>query len=442
MLNLKEEAKTIFLDTLKRIDLTALIKSRLKVKGEVLSIDRDELDLSAFNEIVLVGMGKASLNMGAALERLLKGRIARGLLVTDSPHDVKVLSDVIVAGHPLPDANSLEAGDRIIEMVGSCGSRSLIIFLISGGGSALVESPLSPDVTLEDVRELNRLLVHCGASIREINVVRKHFSQIKGGRLGKLAARAQSIALYVSDVNSDDLRSVASNPLVEDDATLAEFFEILERFDLTRRLPGSIRRLIEESRVPELPKGDDRENNLLKSLLLLDNRDAMRAAAQVARERGYRVEIDFEHAEGKYQQVADELLLKLLSLQKAWPGEKVCLVSGGEVSCPVRGSGIGGRNQEFVLYCGAKLSGIGDRTKIAVLSCGTDGIDGNSNAAGATVTAETISAANAQGVKVTSYLEANDSHSFFKRFGGLVVTGPTGNNVRDIRVFLAQSRSD
>lgn len=436
MKNLKEEAEHIFLATLKALDLKQLVNSKLKLDKDILHLNDDSVDLKDFKEIVLIGFGKASLTIGEALEEMLGDRITRGLLVCDRRHELRLKSEVIIAGHPLPDRNSLLAGKKILDLLQTTTPDSLILFVVTGGGSATIEQAISDDVSLDDLQDLNRLLVNCGATIREINIVRKHLSRIKGGRLGYLARERSSVALFLSDVNPGDLRSIASNPLLPDEVKLEEFLDILEKYGLEEKLPSSILNLIDKGEIPELPGawGSDKKSI---NLLLADNLDAIAAAARIARARGFEVETDTRFTEGDYKAVSRELIKALSAMRERFPGRPVCLVSGGEVSCPVSGDGMGGRNQEFVLYTALELSALAGG-RIAVLSCGTDGIDGNSPAAGAVADSDLAKEAGARGIDATDFLARNDSHSFFKAFGGLVYTGPTGNNVRDVRLFLAE----
>ena len=435
---LKEIAKQIFLETLQAVEIDSVVKEKLRVVDSTLILGGESIDLDAFVEVVPIGMGKASVAMGAAVEDLLGERIKRGLLVTSYHSNTSLRSEVLVAGHPLPDANSLLAGRKIIELVQSCGKDSLIVFLISGGGSSLVEAPLSDEISLEDLRTTNQILIGCGASIHEINVVRKHLSRIKGGRLGYLARNSKCLGLYVSDVNPGDLRSIASNPLLREDLRDEELFAVVEEFDLMRKLPESAANVIVQLKSGESSRDRDWSGAAALTLLLLDNSDALHAAAEQARRYGFRVEVDTGLIEGDYRAVADELIDSLMKLKSSFPGERVCVISGGEVSCPVRGTGIGGRNQEFVLYSATRLADLGSRGRVVVLSCGTDGIDGNSRAAGAGADNETVINARRLGADAASFIGDNDSYSFFKQMGGLIETGPTGNNVRDIRILLAE----
>ena len=437
MRDLKETAKRIYLRTIKCLDLETMIRKKIKVADDILTVGAEQLKLSSFKQIVLIGFGKASIRMGATIEKILGSHIKKGILVTNRRSNIRVNSRVIVAGHPLPDANSFRAGSEILKIIRSCERDSLIIFLISGGGSSLVEVPLLERVTAEDVKNFNRILVNSGATIREINVLRKHLSLIKGGRLGFLAKGSRCVALYLSDVNEGDLRSIASNPLLPDEVTREEFFELIDRYRLLDKLPASISKAIIERRIPEVPDGWLGQDQARGYLLLLENKDAIEVAARLAREEGYIVRTDPNQAEGNYEEVADNLIERLRELQSEIPHERLCVMSGGEVSCPVRGEGLGGRNQEFVLYSATQLAIFGFK-KTAVLSCGTDGIDGNSFAAGAVADSHMIWNAERRGLDVTQFFRANDSHSFFQDMGGMVVTGPTENNVRDIRIMLAQ----
>lgn len=437
MKDLKEAAKRIYLKTVNCLDLEKVIRDKIKVVGDTLIVGKERVHLPNFKEVVLVGLGKASIRMGAVIESILKSHIKKGLLVTNRRSNIRVESQVIVAGHPLPDINSVKAGKEILRIIDSCDSESLIIFLISGGGSSLVEVPILDQVTVEDIQNLNHLLINCGATIREINVVRKHLSLIKGGRLGFLARKCKCIALFVSDVNEGDLMSIASNPFLPDEVAREEFFYIIEKYKLLNKLPDSVSRAIIDKLIPEVPIGWGRESQTPLSLLLLENKDAISATGKIAEEDGFIVQVDSNYAEGNYQEIADNLIKRLLNFQGANPHARLCIVSGGEVSCPVQGTGLGGRNQEFVLYSAAQLA-ISGLEATAVLSCGTDGIDGNNFATGAVADPQMIRDAKRRGLDVSQLLQTNDSHSFFQEMGGMIVTGPTENNVRDLRVLLAQ----
>ena len=434
MTDLKEIARSLFLRTLVAIDPDTAINRKLRVQDDTLIVGADHTSLDKYSEVVIVGLGKASQAMAVAVERLLGDRIKRGILVANYRSKDTLRSEVIVAGHPLPDRNSLKAAEKIIELLQSCDDKSLIIFLISGGGSSLVELPVSPSISVEDLRAVNQALISSGASIREINIVRKALSRIKGGQLGELARGSKCVAIYISDVNPGDILSIASNPLLPEASQADEFYAVVDKFHLLDKFPKSVTDAIDEGRVASRDSKFGCEN--VVALVVLDNSDAVRAAADFARQDGFRVEVDAETTEGHYKLIADRSINRVVELKKSFSDERICLISGGEVSCPVRGEGVGGRNQEFVLYCATRLADSGIK-RTAVLSCGTDGIDGNSTAAGAVADAESVIGALQRGELPSSYINNNDSHSFFEKMGGLVVTGPTGNNVRDIRILVA-----
>lgn len=435
MENLCEQAIDIYLKTCEALDPAAAINRRLSVSDGILFADGHRLNLSDYSEIKIIGFGKASLIMGSAIETLLSGRVTEGMLVTNRRGKGKADCEVIIAGHPLPDENSLIAGARILEMIQESGPDTLIFFLISGGGSALVEYPLFDEVTLEDLKELNHVLVTCGASIQEINLIRKHLSKIKGGRLGYLARRSNWIALYISDVNEGDILSLASNPLLVDGATLSGFQQIVERLDLIKHLPPTLGSAIEAGRVPPLPSWKPVEGLNQISVMLMENSDAVTVASRVARELGFEVRTEKSLVEGNYRDIADRLVARLCGIRNG-EAKGACLISGGEVSCAVKGDGLGGRNQEFALYAASRMAEAGIEHGVA-LSCGTDGIDGNSLSTGAAIPLSAMREAERCNKSLVEYFDASDTHSFILEFGGLVVTGPTGTNVRDLRILLA-----
>ena len=237
MTDLAKAARAIFFETLRAVDVSAMIRQRVRLDGDLLWFDEKVYDLSRFAEVMLIGIGKASLQMGHAVEALLGARLTRGLLVTNRRESLRLRSEIIVAGHPVPDAHSLRAGKRALEILTGCPSDSLVIFLISGGGSSLFEVPISDDISLEDLQQLNRILVECGATIEEINVVRKQFSAVKGGKLRKWINARETVAILVSDVNAGDFRTLASNPLFPEEKTVEQFQAIIDSYKLADKLP-------------------------------------------------------------------------------------------------------------------------------------------------------------------------------------------------------------
>jgi hydroxypyruvate reductase len=440
---MKEQARDIFLRTLAQIDARAVVRAHVALEGERLTLCGEVFDLSLYPKISVIAFGKAALAMASALHELLGPRITSGIVVTHAlppQHPLREARNFVLieGGHPVPNPGSLEGAQRIMDELRLADDRTLVIFLVSGGGSALIEKPLEDAITLDDLQHLNRVLVTAGATIAEINAVRKHLSALKGGRLAALAYPARQVTLYISDVNPGDLSSLASNPTGPDETTVEDVYRVIERYALLPRLPERIARLLRERRLRETPKPGDPIFSRSSYHLLMDNRTALHAAAEIAASLGFRVSVDPEPYEGYYRDVADHLLAHLIALRDAHRGEPVCLIAGGEVSCPVRGSGIGGRNQEFVLYVALRLPELAAGGEIAVLSAGTDGIDGISPAAGAVADATTIARARALGLDPERFLQENDSYTFFHHLGDAVITGPTGNNVRDLRIFLAR----
>lgn len=437
--DLKQEARLILLSSLKNIDIQTLIKQKVQVIEGLLQFGCEALRLDDFDEILLIGFGKASMAMGAAIENLLGDKIGRGILVTNRRSYEDLKSEVIVAGHPTPDAGSLLAAGKILSALEASTAKTLVIFLISGGGSALVELPLQ-GITLDALQQLNRTLVGCGATIEEINMVRKRLSQIKGGKLGLRAKGLRCLALYLSDVNQGDLSSLASGPLFADEANPEQFNTIIEKYSLLEKLPPPVASILQKEISGGFLNPVSDEPPKIAHMLLSENKDLLIGAATLAEKRGFKVEICSDLVEGEYRQIASELIRRLVILQAKHPEEAVCLLSGGEVNCPVQAEGIGGRNQEFVLYSATRFSEISNNSDVLVLSCGTDGIDGVSCAAGAMMSNIDFYKDSQLAGKASAFIQQNDSHSFLKQSGGLLVLGPTGNNVRDLRMLFARPK--
>jgi hydroxypyruvate reductase len=307
------------------------------------------------------------------------------------------------------------------------------VYLLSGGGSALCEKPVDPSVTLQDMRELYRLLVTCGANIVEMNVLRKHLSAIKGGRLAEQAHPARQMTLYVSDVPPNQPSTVASGPTMPDESTVDDCYEIASRRQLVERFPESIRRMFTGRTLSETPKAGAAAFSNSSWHSLLDNQSAIDELVANARPRQWHVEVDLSVDDWPVAKAVNHLLRRLDRMRQESPGRTVLLLTGGELSSPVTGDGQGGRNQAFVLDCVSKIAG----KNMAVLSAGTDGIDGNSPAAGAVADSSTLDRARELGLDPADFQQRSDSFHFFERLGDTLMTGPSGNNVRDIRLLAA-----
>jgi glycerate 2-kinase len=438
--NLRDIALEIFHRALATIDVESVARASLRPDADQLLIIDEPVDLSRFKRVVVIGVGKASVPMARAVEDLLGPSLAGGLVVTnavvgESPRTLPV----IVGGHPLPNAGSLDAASKALKILGANDSEdTLVLFLISGGGSALFELPIDAAITLDDLQAVNRALVGCGAVISEMNVVRRFLSAVKGGRLAAAAPRSRQISLYVSDVNSDDLSTVSSGLTLPGVSTRADFDRVVERYDLLEKFPAHVSALIAGGGLPDLPRANAEDARRRSHHLLLDNRKALLEAKRIAEsDFGCMVEIAEDLVEGDVETMMLTHVERVAALRHAHRGKTVCLLSGGEAVCPVRGAGQGGRNQEFTLRAAIHLNqrGLSD---IVVLSAGTDGIDGNSPAAGSTADSDTLRRAEEKGVSAERSLQNSDSFNFFNALGDTIITGPTGNNVRDVRILLAR----
>lgn len=433
--SLRHLADDIFRRTLHAIDVERVVHQFVRRTNDSLQIAGDALDLRHFSKVVVIGIGKAAVPMSRAIEEILGEHLTTGVIATNAViGSPPTRVDSILGGHPVPNQASVDAARTAIRLLSESDSdQTLVIFLITGGGSSLFELPISPWITLDVLQQVNRALVGCGAVIGEMNVVRRHLSAVKGGRLADFAPRSRQITLYISDVNDDDLTTVASGPTLPADTSLELFGKIIDKYGLLGMLPEPVISLIKQGAIPPMPapsRNDKRTHHLL-----LDNRQALEAAAGIAREFGFATRIESDLVEGEVEAFAQTHLDLVEALWLENDRRPVALLSGGEVICPVRGPGSGGRNQEFVLRAALNFD-LQAGAEIAVLSAGTDGIDGNSPAAGAIADAATISSAEARGFAPRRYLEQSDSYSFFSANGGEIVTGPTGNNVRDLRLLL------
>jgi glycerate 2-kinase len=441
MLDLRTTAREIFQRTLAAIDVTTVVNTRLQLAGNQLVIDGEQLDLTPYRRVIVIAIGKAAVPMARAVEAILGERITDGLVVTNAVIGAPPTQlPVLIGGHPLPNAASLEAAGRAVALLREHDAPdTLVLFLLSGGGSAMFELPIAAGITLDDLQAINQKLVGCGAVISEMNIVRRYLSAVKGGRLAAASPRARQLSLYISDVNSDDLSAVASGPTLPAPATAEDFQRIIARYELLEKFPPQVAALLTANTLPALPQADTATTASRTHHLLLDNRRALAEARRIAEQDfSLVVEIADDLVEGEVEEMAQLHLERISRLRDSHPNKPVCLLSGGEVICPVRGQGQGGRNQEFVLRTALQLAAR-PQQNIVVLSAGTDGIDGNSSAAGALADAATIKRATEQAMAAEDYLHNSDSFNFFDRLSDAIIIGPTSNNVRDLRIFLAAS---
>jgi hydroxypyruvate reductase len=398
-------------------------------------------DLSRFRRIFAVGAGKASAAMAQAAEQALGRRIAGGWINTKDGHLAPLRRITLhEASHPVPDARGVAGARRIAEIAAQAQEGDLLLCLISGGGSALLPLPLDP-VSLEEKQETTRLLLACGATIHEINAVRKHLSAIKGGRLARLAQPATVLALLLSDVVGDPLDVIGSGPTAPDTSTFASAWAVIEKYGLQAKIPRTARRLLEDGlagKIEETPKPGDPCFRRTRNVIVGSNRLAVDAAARKARELGYRPLVLSTTIEGETRDIA--AMHAAIAREIAATGRParppVCVISGGETTVTLRGKGLGGRNQEFALAAAIALEGV---PGVLAFSAGTDGTDGPTDAAGAMADGETLRRAAALGIDARRALQDNDSYHFFRPLGDLVITGPTGTNVMDVRLMLASA---
>jgi glycerate 2-kinase len=425
--SLRAAAGEIFGATLRAADVRPLVAHAL-----------DAVDLPARGRLVVLGAGKASGAMAAAVEEQLGARIAEGLVVVKDGHLAATRRiELIEAGHPVPDERGVAAAWRLRALAERAGLEDLVLFLVSGGGSALTPAP-APPVTLADKQTLTRLLLAAGATINELNAVRKHCSLLKGGQLARAAAPARVHALLLSDVIGDPLAVIASGPTAPDPSTFADALAILDRFRLGARVPASVRARLEagvRGELPETPKSDDPLFARVINTVIGNNQLVVDAAAARARALGFAPHVLTRALAGEARAVAKDLvaLARAIASGRGPVAAPACLIAGGETTVTVSGSGRGGRCQEFALAAALEIEGT---EAMAVLAAGTDGSDGPTDAAGGIVDGSSAARARAMGLDPRARLDDNDSHPLLARIGDLLVTGPTNTNLLDVYLVL------
>ncbi|HZP02984.1 MAG TPA: DUF4147 domain-containing protein [Terriglobia bacterium] len=427
----KHLAERVFLDAMAEIDVRRAMLARLKWDGSTLTAGNVSFPLAKPPRVV--AFGKAATRMAQVLHEILDGRVESGVVVAPAaPVRMVPHFRYYVGGHPYPSSGSIEGAGAALELVSNLKEEDNVIFLVSGGGSAVFERPFDPSISLEDLVEFNRVLVTGGLPIEKINVLRKHLSAVKGGRLAIQAYPARQLTIYISDVPEHLPSIVASGPTMPDESTIQESYDLAEQHGLVARFPASIRHHFEKRTLTETPKPDDERFLNSRYYCLLSNRHVVAAAREAAEKLGFVSEIGPQPWDIDFRRLAEANLGALDSLAKAHEGQPVCLVVGGEVTCPVTGPGVGGRNQAFVLYAAQLIAGL----KRVVLSAGTDGRDGNSPASGAVADGQTMARAQALGMDAHHHLMESDAYSFFRSLGDTLDTGFTDNNVRDLRLWL------
>jgi glycerate 2-kinase len=411
-------------------------------QGDQLTVGERTYDLAGAERVWVVGGGKAATAMVAALYAILGDRLTGGLAVTKYEHADPGLDtgpvDIVEAGHPLPDDAGVNGTQQITDLLAETTERDLVLAVISGGGSALMTLP-AEGLTLADLQGTTNLLLRCGATIVELNAVRKHLSQVKGGGLARLAAPAPVVSLVLSDVVGDPLDVIASGPLSPDTTTFGDAWAVLERYDLVHQVPTSVRKRLQvgfDGGIPDTPKPGDALFQGVQNVIVGSNRQASEAAVAEAKARGLNALLLSTFVEGEAREVARVAagLAKELVIYDRPVSRPACLVWGGETTVKVRGQGKGGRNQELALAAAMALDGL---PGVLLVALGTDGTDGPTDAAGAVTTGDTISRARAVGLDPAPYLKDNDAYRFFDALADLIRTGPTGTNVNDLLFIFA-----
>jgi hydroxypyruvate reductase len=435
---LRTDARCIFDAGVAAVDPVAAVQNAVTRQGDVLSVAGEVYDLRHYAHVYVIGAGKAGATMAQGLAAVLQERLTAGTITVKYDHVAPVAAVTLhEAGHPIPDAAGVRGAEALMQVAHLAGENDLVFCLLSGGGSALTPAPCS-GITLEEKQQFTSLLLACGASIDEINTLRKHLSRLKGGQLARLVAPARLITLALSDVVGDRLDVIASGPTVPDASTFADCHAIVTRYGLMDQLPPSIRDHLQRGRagqVPETPKAEEAVFARHQTVLIGSNRIALQAADQQARQLGYTPLILSSAVQGEAREIARmHAAIAHEIRQSGLPlPPPVCVLTGGETTVTLRGQGKGGRNQEFALAAAIDIDGLDG---VVILSGGTDGTDGPTDAAGAVVDGTTMNRARALGLSAEDFIQRSDSYHFFAALNDLLFTGPTGTNVMDIYMLL------
>ena len=436
-MNLRDSALAILRAALDAADPRAAIHRAMQRDGDRLRVGAREYDLASIRRVYVVGFGKAGAAMAQAVEEILGDKLERGWVSVKYGHLAPLLKIVLhEAGHPLPDANSLLGAQKIVELLDETTSDDLVICLISGGGSAILELPVE-GVSLDDLRATTDALLRSGATINEMNALRKHLSQVKGGQLAR-RAQAPIISLILSDVIGSPLDTIASGPTAPDSTTFADALNVIERRGVREQLPASVVKHIERGargEIEDTPKENDLALGRVQNLVVADNAIACEEALYQAQARGFHSLLLSTFVQGEAREIAK--LLAAIAKEIAHADRPVvrpaCIIAGGETTVTVRGNGKGGRNQELALAAAIEINGMDG---VVVLSAGTDGTDGPTDAAGAIADGATLARAAAEGLTAQTFLTNNDAYHFFEPLGDLIKTGPTNTNVNDVIIVL------
>ena len=435
---LRRRARRIIDAAIAAADPAAAIRRMLRVEGEILIAGQRRYDLDAFDSITVVGAGKASARMAATVEDVLGSRVTGGFVVVKGGHVEPTRQvEIAEAAHPVPDARGARAAARIHSSLHGAGERDLVIAVMSGGGSALLPAPAA-GIRLDELGQTTDLLLRAGATINQLNCVRKHLSLVQGGQLAVAAAPATVLVLAVSDVLGNPLDVIASGPFAPDPSTFADALAVLAAFNLLESVPGAVSERLRagaNGEIDETPGAGHPSCEGVQHLIVTDLAEAAAAAARQTEEEGFVTRLESLQIEGEAREFGRRLVALGRELQSR-SAPPSALVFGGETTVTVRGSGRGGRNQEIALAAAIAMQGV---SGIGVLAFGTDGTDGVTDAAGAIVDGGTIARGAAAGLDAEAMLEDNNSYEFLKAAGDLVITGPTGTNVNDLMIVFVEA---
>ncbi len=439
---LNRKARTLALKSLESalnaVNPKRIIKSRLSLKNCILKVDGYSFDLEKFQNTYVLGGGKASGSMAETLEQILDKHITKGLvnIPRGNKHKTKIIK-LHEASHPIPDETGVKGTHDMLEIAGHAEEQDLIICLISGGGSSLMPMPRG-EISITDKRKITEDLLKCGATINEVNTVRKHISGFKGGWFAKKAYPATILNLILSDVVGDPLDFIASGPTVPDSTTFSDAIKILKKYGLWNKAPAPIKKVLSHGKkgmIPETPKAKDKIFEKVYNVIVGNNRLASLATCESLKSAGLNTVLLTSTLEGEARHTG--VMLASIAREVSASGNPVPkqagIVAGGETTVTVTGKGLGGRNQELALAAALKLGGMNG---VVVASLSTDGVDGPTDAAGAIADGKTLSRAVEIGLNPEEFLAENDSYNFFSRLDDLIFTGPTGTNVNDVSVIV------
>ena len=439
MPNLRKHADEIFKYVLDLLDPEQLVRSKVGIHGSTLVVEKREYDLSNYENIYVVGGGKACAPMAKAMEGILGDKIDSGIIVVKYNHGLPLRKiKTVEASHPIPDESGKRGTSGILKLLSKTGEKDLIICLISGGGSALLVQP-HKEITLQDIQTTSAELLACGATIDEINTIRKHLSSIKGGQLAKVAYPSALITLILSDVVGDPMDIIASGPTVPDESTFEDAYTIIQKYSLEEKLPSSVCEFLRSGKMGKIEETPETGNKIFdntQNVIVGSNKIALEAAENKAKDLGYNTIIISSLVEGESREAAKffAAIAREVSRTGTPVTKPACIIAGGETTVIIHGEGKGGRNQEFALSAAMEIEGC---EGIVILSAGTDGTDGPTDATGAIVDFNTCKDAREKfRLSPEEYLKNNDSYNFFKKTGEHIITGPTMTNVMDIMISL------